>query len=300
MLDRRKGAPPDATGEGAPDATRSMPKVDSKDTKKDSKETKPTSGEGKEAAKEKPAVEKAKSVDRAALKEAVDKALKEAVEKAEAAEGKELESVEDLEPGLDQIEDLDPSSEPGRLEKAAALTVGAVGVASWGITKFGSKVALRTVDRVGSWVDGAGRKLINFAKKIYKKGEIPFVSKFLMDPIMGGIIEDVPKTLDWLQEKTGFKKRLGERLKEKGKERKKVMDKLLSDLRKEEKTWEKGLDAKEKKSKQKNFWKERFGDDLGEEVDRAINEEREGEDKDKKGDAKPAKEAAPTPDKAAA
>ena len=102
-------------------------------------------------------------------------------------------------------------------------------------------------------------------------------------------VETAVKAIGWVQDKTGFKKRLGETLKERKEERKKLAKKVYDQMIKDELKWEKDLKAKEKKVKREKKIKARFGDEAGSLLIDEFPDEHKDLDKD---DAEPAKLAA--------
>ena len=192
-----------------------------------------------------------------------------------------LEPIEGMDKETSKLERLGQLGKAGWEKSSGARGKGGAvadffGRLGWGGTKLAGRTSMRVVDRAGWGLDKLGDWMLRQSKKI-NKGK----------PILG--VETAVKLIGWVQDKTGFKKRLGETLKERKEERKKLAKKVYDQMIKDELKWEKDLKAKEKKAKREKKIKARFGDEAGS----LLIDEFPDEHKDlDKGDAEPAKAAA--------
>jgi len=174
----------------------------------------------------------------------------------DAGDSKELlKPMEKLDPEQSGFEKMGELGKAGwdktkGTREAGWFLAGITALGIWKPAKFVGRTSMRALDRTGSMLDSLGEGLMRLSKWINGGKPVPGT-------------KHVESMIDWLKEKTGFKKRLYERLKEDKEARKELAKKLHDQMIKDEKKWEKAQKAKAKKSAREKKLKKRFGDGAG-------------------------------------
>ena len=194
----------------------------------------------------------------------------------------ELGELEPMDGESSKLEKMKQLGKAGWDKSSGARGMGLAGVdltgrVGWSATKLAGRTAARVVDRAGWGLDKFSDWLLRQSAKI-NGGK----------PVFG--VQLLTKGIGWVQEKTGFKKRLGETLKENKEERKKLAKKIYDQMIKDEQKWEKDQLTKSKKAKREAKIKKRFGDEAGALLIEEFPDEHKNLDKD---DDEPATPDAP-------